>query len=104
MPRERLPPAVEATAYFVIGEAVTNALNHAEAAQIEVAVMPAPVGRPANVMIAVSDDGRGGADPRAGSGLRGLAERVAAAAGGIFVVREGDPHGTVIQAVLPCGS
>ena len=51
----------------------------------------------------VTDDGAGGADPRLGSGLRGLAERVAAS-GGLLVVRDGVPTGTVVEASLPCGS
>ena len=57
--------------------------------------------RGAVVLITVRDDGIGGADPRAGTGLRGLAERVGAL-GGRLVVSDGDPNGTIVEAALPC--
>lgn len=100
LPPTRLGPTTEATAYFVISEAVTNALKHAGAARIDVQVSTPSSDR---VQISVSDDGAGGADPRLGAGLRGLSERVTAA-GGTFLVRDGAPSGTVVEAVLPCGS
>ncbi|WP_156969752.1 sensor histidine kinase [Knoellia subterranea] len=99
LPAERLPALIEATAYFVISEAVANALKHASAETISVRV--AQGGE--QVVVTVSDNGRGGADPRAGSGLRGLSERVGAA-GGVLVVRDAEPAGTVVEAVLPCAS
>ncbi len=100
LPEERLAPATEATAYFVVGEAVTNALKHARAKRISVSVDRPSAG---SVAITVRDDGRGGADPRAGSGLRELSERVSAG-GGSFLVRDGANGGTVVETVLPCAS
>ncbi|KAA9394554.1 hypothetical protein FCK90_06980 [Kocuria coralli] len=100
LPGTRLAPAVEETAYFIIGEAVTNALKHSGAHHIGVCVDSAVEGA---VAVTVRDDGGGGADPRAGSGLRTLSERVMAA-GGAFVVRDGTDGGTVVEAVLPCAS
>lgn len=100
LPDERLAPSVEETAYFVIGEAVANALKHAGADRIAIRVDRSVAG---SVSITVQDDGRGGADPRAGSGLRELSERVSAA-GGSFLVRSGAERGTVVETVLPCGS
>ena len=103
VPDVRFPPEVEATSYFVVGEAVSNAIKHGRAERIVVSVEEAED----QVTIVVSDDGVGGADPRLGSGLRGLGERVAAS-GGVLVVRDGDRaggrSGTVVEASLPCGS
>lgn len=99
LPEARFGAQAEAAAYFVVAEAVTNALKHAGASRIDVRVAVLDDHR---VGVTVTDDGRGGADPRLGAGLRGLAERVAAG-GGAFVVRDDRP-GTVVEAVLPCGS
>ena len=73
----RLPMSVETTAYFVVAEALTNVGKYARASRASVAVRV--VGQ--QLEIEVLDDGVGGADPRAGSGLRGLADRVAALQG-----------------------
>ncbi|PZU47903.1 MAG: hypothetical protein DI566_04910 [Microbacterium sp.] len=105
IPDLALPPGIESTAYFVIAEAVTNALKHGDAATIAVrvvhdALVDTAVG---TVTVEIWDDGRGGADARAGTGLRGLRERVRAA-GGRLVVSERMPQGTRVEAVLPCGS
>jgi signal transduction histidine kinase len=94
-----LPPlsrAVEAAVYFVVCEAVTNAIKHAGAGSITVR---AALGR-GRVVIEVRDDGAGGADP-AGGGLTGLARRVAALDGSFQV---DSPAGgpTVIVAEVPC--
>jgi signal transduction histidine kinase len=98
-PDERLPAAVEATAYFTVGEALTNAVRHSEASRLEVAAALVE-GR---LRIKVRDDGRGGADPAGGSGLRGLADRIAALDGHLEL--ESAPGvGTVLRAELPCGS
>lgn len=86
-------------AYFVVAEAVTNAVKHAAPGHVGVAVHE----EGGVVVVSVSDDGCGGADMRAGTGLRGLSERVHAV-GGRLVVSEGVPHGTVLEAVLPCAS
>ena len=96
----RFAPEIEATGYFVVSEAVSNAIKHGRARRVQVRVEPTGSEQ---LMIMVTDDGAGGADPRLGSGLRGLAERVAAS-GGLLVVRDGVPTGTVVEASLPCGS
>ena len=77
----RLPMSVETTAYFVVAEALTNVGKYARASRASIAVRV--VGQ--QLEIEVLDDGVGGADPRAGSGLRGLADRVAALQGALNV-------------------
>jgi signal transduction histidine kinase len=95
---ERLPGAVESTAYFVVAEALTNAAKHARAGEITVRIAR----RDGLLVVEVSDDGDGGADPARGSGLRGLADRVAAIDGRLTVTSPaGGP--TVVRAELPCG-
>ncbi|MFE0176398.1 histidine kinase [Streptomyces sp. NPDC059002] len=93
----RAPAAVEAAAYFVVAEALTNAAKHsgAERACVELA-------RVERVLrIAVRDEGRGGADEGAGSGLLGMRRRVAALDGKVEVTSPvGGP--TVIEVELPC--
>jgi signal transduction histidine kinase len=93
----RFPEEVEAAAWFIACEGIANAVKHASAEQIAVAVR-AGDGR---LTVQVRDDGRGGADP-AGRGLRGLADRTEAA-GGSLVVRSG-AAGTTLTGELPCGS
>jgi signal transduction histidine kinase len=95
---DRLPGAVESTAYFVVAEALTNAAKHARAGEITVRIAR----RDDLLVIEVTDDGDGGADPARGSGLRGLADRVAAIDGRLTVTSPpGGP--TVVRAELPCG-
>ncbi|UBU18696.1 sensor histidine kinase [Nonomuraea gerenzanensis] len=96
---ERRPPmAVETAAYFVVCEAVTNAAKHAGATRITVEVHEE---EDAAVVVRVRDDGAGGAQAT-GSGLSGLARRVAALDGRFEVTSPaGGP--TTITAVLPCG-
>jgi signal transduction histidine kinase len=95
---ERLPGPVESTAYFVVAEALTNAAKHARAGEVTVRIA-----RHGDLLVVeVTDDGVGGADPAAGSGLRGLADRVAAIDGRLTVTSPaGGP--TVVRAELPCG-
>jgi signal transduction histidine kinase len=93
---ERLDEAVEACGYFVAAESITNVVRHAAAARVDIRVRRLP----GALRIEIEDDGRGGADPGAGSGLRGLADRVEAL-GGRFEVRGGQAGGTVVSAVLP---
>ncbi|HEX3213972.1 MAG TPA: sensor histidine kinase [Actinomycetota bacterium] len=95
----RLPDPVESAAYFVVAEALTNAAKHARAAEIGVRIT-----RHRDLLVVeVIDDGAGGADPARGTGLRGLADRVAAVDGHLTVTSPpGGP--TVIRAELPCGS
>ena len=95
---ERLPPPVEAAAYYIVSEALTNASKHAGAARVRVDVRLA--GGAAHVE--VTDDGVGGADERAGSGLRGLADRVEAL-GGQLELHSPPGTGTTLRARLPCG-
>jgi signal transduction histidine kinase len=98
VPDGRLDPTTETVAYLVVSEAVTNAVKHAGPCSVEVAVTL----EDGRLGVTVSDDGGGGADVRAGTGLRGLAERVGAA-GGTLVVSDRRPHGTVLEVALPCG-
>jgi signal transduction histidine kinase len=96
-PDERLPDTIEAAAYFVVAEAITNVARYAHATLATVAVER----EGAALVISVADDGIGGADPAAGSGLRGLSDRVAALDGRLSV--DSPPgRGTVVRAVIPC--
>jgi signal transduction histidine kinase len=92
----RLPPLVEAAAFFVCSEALANAAKHAGATHIVVDIHQ----RFGAVSLSVTDDGVGGADPVLGSGLRGLADRVAALGGGLSVASP-PGGGTRIVAELP---
>lgn len=97
VPDRRLPGPVEQTCYFVVSEAMANAAEHARAAQVGVDVRAGG----GLVAVEISDDGAGGADP-AGSGLRGLADRVAAHGGRLRVISP-DGGGARVLAELPCG-
>ena len=88
---------VEAATYFLVSEALANVAKHAGAQRVTVAVSS----RNGDLVVEVADDGRGGADPE-GSGLQGLADRVAAL-DGRFVVADGDSGGTVVRATIPLG-
>jgi len=91
--------SVEAVAYFVVAEALTNVAKHSRATHANVVVEGH--GYPGTLSIVISDDGIGGADP-AGEGLSGLAGRVAGVDGTLTVESpSGGP--TIISAVLPCG-
>ncbi len=101
----RLPESVESTAYFVIAEAMTNAVKHSKAKVITVRVMD----HAARLSVSVSDNGLGGVDPT-GSGVMGLADRVRSV-GGDFMARNRDGGaagggfaGVEILAEIPCGS
>jgi signal transduction histidine kinase len=94
---ERLPTPVETAAYYVISEALTNVAKHARASRVSVRV-----GREdGQAHIAITDDGRGGADAGAGSGLRGLRDRVEAL-GGVFALASPAGGGTSIEVEIPC--
>lgn len=95
----RRPPAsIEAIAYFVAAEALANVAKHAGATAAEIRV-----GDSGNVVtVTVSDNGRGGAGPRPGSGLAGLEDRVAGV-DGTLTVSSPPGAGTTVTAVLPCG-
>jgi signal transduction histidine kinase len=95
---ERLPERVEAAAYFVVAESLTNIAKHAGASAVRVRVQRTD-GR---AVVEVADDGVGGADGARGTGLRGLADRVDALGGRLHV--ESPPgRGTVVHAEIPCG-
>jgi signal transduction histidine kinase len=96
---ERLPAEVEATAYFVVAEALTNVMRHAGAARAGVSVEHPDGG----LVVRVHDDGRGGAGLDRGSGLAGLRDRVVAL-GGTFAVNSPAGGGTTVRVELPCGS
>jgi signal transduction histidine kinase len=99
MPTDRLPAAVEAAAYFVVAESLTNVAKYAQAEHASVRV-----GRQDGfAVVEVSDDGVGGADPAAGSGLRGLADRLAALDGRLEV-HSPPGGGTVVRANIPCST
>ena len=95
---ERPSPAIEAAAYFLVSEAVTNAVKHAHANEVRISV--ASDGHV--LRVEVSDDGIGGAAPQGGSGIRGLTDRVEAL-GGTLVVSSPPGRGTTLRAELPCG-
>jgi signal transduction histidine kinase len=96
---ERVPPAVEVASYFVVSEALTNVQKHARATR---ATVHARV-QDGRMVVEVADDGVGGADAAAGSGLAGLRDRVAALDGRLVVASPpGGP--TVVRAEIPCAS
>jgi signal transduction histidine kinase len=95
-PADRLPSAVEATAYFVVAECLANVAKYAGAQSAWVRVRE----NGARLDIEVGDDGAGGADPLNGSGLRGLTDRVGALDGEL-TVHSPAGHGTIVRAVVP---
>ncbi|WP_412517525.1 sensor domain-containing protein [Actinomadura madurae] len=95
----RAPAAVEAAAYFVVAEALTNIAKHSGARHGRVAVRR----EPGRLTISVRDDGKGGADPDRGSGLAGIRRRVAAL-DGTTRLDSPDGEGTTLEVELPCGS
>jgi signal transduction histidine kinase len=95
----RLPLPLETAAYFVVAEALTNVAKHAEATHVRIAVRRAG----GDVVVEVADDGRGGADPAGGSGLRGLGDRVGAV-DGTLEVRSTAGGGTIVRVRMPCAS
>jgi signal transduction histidine kinase len=94
---ERLDRSLETTAYFVGCEGLTNVIKHARAT----AVTMRAVRRNGTLLVSVADDGVGGARAREGSGLAGLADRVAAVGGRLDV--ESGTQGTLLTAEFPCG-
>ena len=93
----RLAPPLEAALYFVVSEAVTNAVKHSKARRVCVSVAR----RSGLAIVEVSDDGVGGAELSLGSGLRGLTDRIAAV-GGRLMVKSDHAGGTTIHAEVPC--
>ena len=104
LPEGRLPAAVEATAYFTVSEGLTNVARYAgDGATATVTLACTERSGERRLIVQVSDDGVGGADPSTGSGLRGLMDR-AGAHGGTLHVTSPSGAGTILLADLPCAS
>jgi signal transduction histidine kinase len=97
LPDGRLPPHVEAAAYYVVAEAIANVGKYAHASGATVRITRSN----GSATVNVTDDGVGGADPAGGSGLRGLAARVEALSGHLDV-DSAPGRGTRITAEIPC--
>jgi signal transduction histidine kinase len=97
LPDQRFPEQVELAAYFVVSEALTNIVKYASASSVTVAVAQLN----GHLIVEVNDDGIGGAQPDAGTGLRGLATRLESIDGRLDV--ESEPgRGTAVRATIPC--
>jgi signal transduction histidine kinase len=96
LPEQRLASPVEAAAYYVVAEAITNVTKYARASHVTVSVRRSRE----CATVTVSDDGVGGADAAHGSGLRGLADRIEALEGQ-FYLDSPPEHGTRISAEIP---
>jgi signal transduction histidine kinase len=97
VPACRYSQLIESTAYYIISEGIANAIKHAAASGVEVTVLECGE----RLIVRVDDDGIGGADPSAGTGLQGLADR-AAALGGRMEMTSASGAGTHLEATLPC--
>jgi signal transduction histidine kinase len=95
LPKPRLPTELEVAAYFIVAEALTNVVKHADATHTRVRL----AAEQGVLTIVVSDDGRGGAD-QSGHGLTGLADRVDAL-NGILVLTSPPGGGTTVRVTLP---
>jgi signal transduction histidine kinase len=96
LPSARVDPAAEATAYYVVAEAVTNAQKHAQASTIRIRAAVAA----RTLHVEIIDDGVGGASETAGFGLQGLRDRVEAT-GGTLEVQSVHGRGTRVAAAIP---
>ena len=96
IPRTKLPDQIESAAYFVVAEALTNVAKYSQASRASIRVIQLN-GR---LIVEVSDDGVGGADPANGSGLRGLSDRVSALEGRLALQSE-PGEGTTVMAWIP---
>lgn len=95
----RIPPRVEAAAYVIACEGLTNAVKHARASTVVLTAAQ----QNGTLVMSVTDDGVGGAAAGDGSGLSGLSDRVLAQGGALTI--ESEPgRGTMLTAELPCGS
>jgi signal transduction histidine kinase len=90
---------VATTVYYVTSEAIANAVKHADATLIDVRISR----HNGQVEVRITDDGCGGASLTAGSGLAGLSDRVNAV-GGALALDSRDGRGTIVEAMVPCGS
>ena len=93
---DELPEHVELAAYFIVSESLTNASKYAAASAVSVRVAR----EDGALLMEITDDGRGGADPEGGTGLHGLADRIDAL-GGSFEVESPPGAGTRVSARLP---
>ena len=96
VPAQRWPAAIEAAVYFTCSEALTNVAKYAHASHVGLRI----TNTDAQLRVEITDDGAGGADPAAGTGLRGLADR-AEALGGHLTITSPPGHGTRVTADLP---
>ena len=96
---DSLAPATTHTAYFIIAEALTNAVKHSHATSVHVRIRQAD----ARLHIEIADNGGGGAALGTGSGLKGLVDRIDVL-GGSFTLESPPGHGTRMKVELPCGS
>lgn len=97
VPDTRFAPAVEAAAYFVVAEGLTNIVRYSGASVARIELTHAGQA----LRLTISDDGRGGADPATGTGLRGLVDRLSTVGGSLRI--ESPPgHGTRLHALIPC--
>jgi signal transduction histidine kinase len=96
---ERFADSVETAAYFIACEGLTNAVKHAQASKVIVSA----AAQNGNLVVRVADDGAGGAAPANGSGLAGIADRIAAQ-GGTLSIESRLGEGTSLIAELPCAS
>lgn len=99
VPSVRFERGIETAAYFIGCEGLTNAVKHACATRIALSAAT----ENGHLVVSVADDGVGGAAPIHGSGLSGLADRVAAL-GGTLRLQSEPGAGTTLTAELPCGS
>jgi PAS domain S-box-containing protein len=97
LPNQRLPGQVEAAAYYVVSEALANVSKYAYASSVSVRVEQ----EDGRAVVVVADDGVGGANPRLGSGLHGLTDRVEALEGRLRI-HSPPGEGTTIRAEIPC--
>jgi signal transduction histidine kinase len=97
LPPGRFPSMVEVAAYFICSEALANITKHAQASHASIRLEP---GEGGVLVVEIADDGIGGADPAAGSGLRGLADRVEAL-GGRLRLDSPPGGGTRLSVALP---
>jgi signal transduction histidine kinase len=98
-PPDRLPENIEATVYYIVSEALTNVTKHAQADRANVSIALDD----GILRFEVTDDGRGGADPSAGSGILGLRDRAEAVGGTLFVISP-PGQGTRVTAQIPLSS
>ncbi|MEV4134278.1 DUF4118 domain-containing protein [Dactylosporangium sp. NPDC049742] len=95
---QRMPPVVETAAYYIVSEALTNAVKHAHATVVHVQAT-----RNDLLHLSIYDDGIGGADPHRGTGLTGLQDRVEALGGHLTITSPAD-GGTRLSATIPTDS